>query len=89
MTDLCVGAYYLATDLVGFENVYDHGLGVTELRVKLEEVYNEDNVRVRTASLADSGTGLVLRVDQLTSLPDYVSVGVQHNDGLVIFAEGA
>ncbi|SVD85458.1 uncharacterized protein METZ01_LOCUS438312 [marine metagenome] len=79
MTDIRVNTYHLAHGLVGFE--------VDTLRVKVERVISDDDVLVRTASLLDSGTPLLLTPERLTPLPDYVSVGVRHKDGLVSFSQ--
>jgi hypothetical protein len=81
MNGLHINTYHLAHGLVGFE--------VDTLRVKVERIISDDDVLVRTASLHDAGTPLLLTPKHLTPLPDYVSVGVQHKDGLVTFMEGA
>jgi hypothetical protein len=77
MTDLRPGTYCLAHRLVGFDS--------DTLRVKVERIISDHDVLVRTASLQDAGSPLLLKPDQLTPLADYVSIGVQHKDGLVIF----
>ena len=77
MTDLRPGTYCLAHRLVGSDS--------DTLRVKVERIISDHDVLVRTASLQDAGSPLLLQPDQLTPLADYVSLGVQHKAGLVIF----
>ena len=76
---LNIGSYGLASGLVGFPT--------SELRVKVTEAARSGHIWVMTADLADAGTPLVLREEQVQPLEDYVSADAwQHKSGLVIFA---
>ena len=59
MTDLRPGTYCIAHGLVGFPS--------DTLRVKVERVISDDDVLVRTASLQDAGSPLLLNREQLRS----------------------
>jgi hypothetical protein len=61
MSQLTVGSYALATDLKGFP--------VSTLRVRVERIEAAIGlVMVRTASLVDAGTLLVLEASQVTPI---------------------
>jgi hypothetical protein len=66
--------YGIASGLVGFRS--------TSLRVRIERTEGE-YVWVRTASLLDAGTPLVLRRAQVEPETD-AEASVRHRDGLVL-----